>query len=66
MNIDCSDIVTEIDVKLKILSLSRFKYNHQNTESFLNIIDSVETSEDLSVQEIYNIVTNKMDETVIH
>ena len=41
---------------------TNFKFN--NTENFISIIDSVETSEDLSFPEICNIVTDKVDETV--
>ena len=41
---------------------TNFKFN--NAENFISIIDSVETSEDLSFPEIFNIVTDKVDETV--
>ena len=61
MNIDYMDILTEMDYKLKILSLSRFSQNSCSAENFVNflIIDSDETSEDLTTGEIFDIVTNK-------
>ena len=62
MSIDISNNVTELDYKLKLLSLSKFKYNC-DSETFLNNIDSVETSEELCLDDIYNIVTNN-DETI--
>ena len=62
MSIDISDTLTLLDYKIKLLSLSRFEYNNFfDCEYFFKQIDSVETSEELSLSEIYNIVTNKDD-----
>ena len=43
MNIDTRDIVSLIDAKLKILDLSRFKYNSStNCQTYFDMIDSLE------------------------
>ena len=63
MNIDTRDIVSSIDAKLKILDLSRFKYNSStNCQTYVDMIDNLEEQaivEELTTQEIIDIVENK-------
>ncbi len=59
MNIDCFEIITEIDPKPKILSLSKYKYTCQFNATDLISLDSEEiNTEDLTDKETFEMVTN--------
>ena len=66
MNIDYSCIVSKLDYKLKILNLNKFKYQPINAETLIShaFVDSIETSEELSLTEIVSLVTNKSDNSI--
>ena len=67
MNIDMSDILSDLDKKILILNLSRFKYKGSISD-YINILDSVETisetTEVLTDEQIFDIVNKVADETV--
>ena len=62
--INMDDVEKEMDYKLKLLSLSRFKFDQTSVETFIDLIECSEKSDDLSVSEIYNIVANKSEASV--
>ncbi len=57
-----TDLLTDIDYKLKLLSLKQFSYKSKDSESLIDEIeDSMGTSEELTSGEIFNIVSSSND-----
>jgi len=65
MRIDTSDVFKDLDYKLKLLNLKKFFFASKDSESFLNEIDdSLGNSKELTCSEIFDIVTDRHNDTV--
>jgi hypothetical protein len=65
MRIDTSDVLHNIDYKLRLLSLKQYAYRSKDSESFINEIDDsgMGNSEELTSSEIFDIVSDRNNDT---
>jgi hypothetical protein len=65
LRIDTSDLVQNIDYKLRILSFKQYAYRSKDSKSFINEIDEscMGNSEELTFSEIFDIVSDWNNDT---